>query len=99
MFNLKKRKMKKINFKGRTVTDLISKGTRESLEKLTDEELGEVQAKIIQGFVVITVQQAAVGIEQRKRGLVDDEKVMKDYIAWVCDQIAKDDDLFSFNAK
>lgn len=91
--------MKKIDFKGRTVNDLISKGTRESLEKLTDEELGEVQAKIIQGFVVITVQQAAVGIEQRKRGLVDDEKVMKDYIGWVCDQIAKDDDLFSFNAK
>ena len=91
--------MKKIDFKGRTVNDLISKGTRESLEKLTDEELGEVQVKILQGFVVLTVQQAAVGIEQRKRGLADDEKVMRDYIGWVCDQIAKDDDLFSFNAK
>ena len=91
--------MKKIDFKGRTVNDLISKGTRESLEKLTDEELGEVQVKILQGFVILTVQQAAVGIEQRKRGLTDNEKVMKDYIGWVCDQIEKDDDLFSFNAK
>lgn len=91
--------MDKIDFKGRTVNDLISKGTRESLEKLTDEELGEVQTKILQHFVILTVQQAAVGIEQRKRGLVDNEKVMKDYIAWVCDQIAKDDDLFSFNTK
>lgn len=89
--------MKKIDFKGRTVNDLISKGTRESLEKLTDEELGEVQVKILQHFVVLTVQQAAVGIEQRKRGLTDNEKVMRDYIAWVCDQIEKDDDLFSLN--
>lgn len=89
--------MKKIDFKGRTVNDLISKGTRESLEKLTDEELGEVQVKILQHFVVLTVQQAAIGIEQRKRGLTDNEKVMRDYIAWVCDQIEKDDDLFSLN--
>lgn len=91
--------MEKIDFKGRTVNDLISKGTRESLEKLTDEELGEVQVKILQHFVVLTVQQAAIGIEQRKRGLTDNEKVMRDYIAWVCDQIEKDDDLFSLNAK
>ena len=89
--------MEKIDFKGRTVNDLISKGTRESLEKLTDEELGEVQVKILQHFVVLTVQQAAIGIEQRKRGLTDNEKVMRDYIAWVCDQIEKDDDLFSLN--
>ncbi len=94
-----KRKMKKIDFKGRTVNDLISKGTRESLEKLTDEELGEVQVRVMQHFVILTVQQTAIGIEQRKRGLTDNEKVMRDYIAWVCDQIAKDDDLFSFNAK
>lgn len=93
-----KRKMEKIDFKGRTVNDLISKGTRESLEKLTDEELGEVQVKILQHFVVLTVQQAAIGIEQRKRGLTDNEKVMRDYIAWVCDQIEKDDDLFSLNS-
>lgn len=92
-----KRKMEKIDFKGKTVNDLISKGTRESLEKLTDEELGEVQVKILQHFVVLTVQQAAIGIEQRKRGLADNEKVMRDYIAWVCDQIEKDDDLFSLN--
>lgn len=91
--------MKKIDFKGRTVNDLISKGTRESLEKLTDEELGEVQVKLLQGFVVLTVQQAAIGIEQRKRGLTDNEKVMRDYIGWVCDQIEKDDDLFSLNTK
>lgn len=90
--------MEKIDFKGRTVNDLISKGTRESLEKLTDEELGEVQVKILQHFVVLTVQQAAIGIEQRKRGLTDNEKVMRDYIAWVCDQIEKDDDLFSLNS-
>lgn len=90
--------MEKIDFKGKTVNDLISKGTRESLEKLTDEELGEVQVKILQHFVVLTVQQAAIGIEQRKRGLTDNEKVMRDYIAWVCDQIEKDDDLFSLNS-
>ena len=90
--------MEKIDFNGKTVNDLISKGTRESLEKLTDEELGEVQVKILQHFVVLTVQQAAIGIEQRKRGLTDNEKVMRDYIAWVCDQIEKDDDLFSLNS-
>ena len=90
--------MEKIYFNGKTVNDLISKGTRESLEKLTDEELGEVQVKILQHFVVLTVQQAAIGIEQRKRGLTDNEKVMRDYIAWVCDQIEKDDDLFSLNS-
>lgn len=80
----------------KTVKDLISKGTRESLAKLTDEELGQVQLITLQRFIIITVQQAAIGIEQRKRGLVDDEKAIKEYIAWVGEQIEKDDDLFNF---
>lgn len=82
--------------KVKTVTDLISKGTRESLAKLTDEELGQVQLTALQRFIIITIQQAAIGIEQRKRGLVDDEKAIKEYIAWVGEEISKDQDLFNF---
>lgn len=75
--------------------ELISKGTEESLKKLTDEQLGEEQMKAFQRFVIVSVQQAALNQEQKRRGLVDNEKAIREYIRWCGEQVQADDDLFS----
>lgn len=79
--------------------DLISKGTEESLKKLTDEQLGEQQLLALQHFVIISVKQAAIFQEQLRRGLTEDDKFLKEYIGFVGEKVKEDQDLFCLNEK
>lgn len=79
--------------------ELVSKGTRDSLKKLTDEELEEQQLIVLQYFVLISVKQTAIAMEQASRGLVDNEKEIKEYIKAVGNHIKEDQDLFCLSKK
>lgn len=74
--------------------ELISKGTADSLAKLSDEELGKQQCYAFQQFLIASVRQAAINAEQEKRDLVMNWKVIDAYMRDIGEQIKADDDLF-----
>lgn len=79
--------------------ELISKGTADSLAKLSDEELGKQQCYAFQQFLIVSVRQAAINQEQEKRGLVMNWKTIDAYMRDIGEQIKADDDLFCLKKK
>ena len=74
--------------------DLITEGTRQHLEKLTEDELREEQSLALQRFLIVSVKQAAISRELMKRDLEVDIPSMREYIRWVGEQIKNEDNLF-----
>lgn len=79
--------------------ELISKGTADSLSKLSDEELGKQQYYAFQQFLIVSVRQAAINAEQEKRGLVMNWKAIDACMRGIGEQIKADDDLFCLKKK
>lgn len=74
--------------------ELISTGTADSLSKLSDEELGLQQIYVFHRFIITTVQQAAINLEQNKRGLVENREKIQELVKDIAEHIKNDDDLF-----
>ena len=74
--------------------ELISKGTADSLSKLSDEELGMQQIYVFHRFMITTVQQAAINQEQNKRGFVENWEKIQELVKDIGEHIKNDDDLF-----